>query len=60
MLAIITDEFLLQFSAVVPLIFTLAFEAGARSADAQHTPIDLEQPKVGCVASLAIAWGKYQ
>jgi hypothetical protein len=28
------DGHLLQFSTVVPLIFTLAFEAGSRGADA--------------------------
>jgi hypothetical protein len=54
-LALGADGHLLQFSTVVPLIFTLAFEAGARGADAQHTPVDLEQTEVGCIAGLAIA-----
>jgi hypothetical protein len=54
-LALGANGHLLQFSTVVPLMFTLAFKAGARGADAQHAPVDLKQTEVGSITGLSIA-----
>jgi hypothetical protein len=46
---------ILQPGPVIPLALILSLKTGARRANSEHTPIHLEQTKVGGVVNLAIS-----
>lgn len=54
--ACLFQHHLLELSTVLPLTFGLSYKSSSLGADTKHSPVNLEQAKVGRIESLAVAY----